>query len=223
MIKQQLLLLGVLIIPTHTYANCYIDIGIGDSSGNVTIQKIENGGQTFSKHDKSGSTKSLSIGCSISKRISASIDYVEFLEQFDLLGSEIELESYSYGISSSLDLYQSEKVNFAVGAGYGQWKSKPQFQEAHWDFSRTPVVLVIEDKSYSMDGYTPYAYFNLNYSLNKSLSLGIKYSYYNELGYVESIIDLDALSVGDIVGALKPGSSKNSSVEIYSIFFRWSF
>lgn len=223
MIKPQIFLSGILLIPALTYANCYIDMGNGDSSGSVTIQTIENGGSTISKHDKSGSINSLSTGCSIAKRISVSIDYVEFSEKFDIWGSEKESESYSYGISTSLDLYQYDKVIFAVGAGYGKWNSKTQFPEIYWDFSRTPVLLVLEDKSYSVDGYTPYAYFNLKYSLDKNISLGIKYHYYNEIGYIEPIIDLDALSTGELTRAFRSGPPKKSSVEIYSLYLRWSF
>lgn len=223
MIKPQLSFIGLLLIPMYTYANCYIDIGKGDSSGSVTFQEIENGDTTSNELDKSGSTEFLSFGCSISKKISLSIEYVEFSESFNFFGSKSELESKNFGISTFINLYQSEKVKFAVGAGYGKWNTRTQIAEARWDFTSTPVTLFIEEKTRSINGYTPYSYVNLIHSFNRNLSLGFKYNYYSELGYIEPILDLDALSIGDLSGALQAGPSKNSSVEIYSLYFRWSF
>ncbi len=223
MFKYQIYLIGVLLFPGHAYANCYIDIGKGHTSGNVTLQEIQNGSSEFRELDKSGSTESISIGCPVSKGISISIEYLEFSEDFDLFGSAIESDSKSFSLSTSFEVYQFEKLNISVGAGYGRWESKTIIPQARWDFTLTPVTLFIEDKTHSSDGYTPYAHINLFHSFNRSLSLGFKFSYYHELGYVEPIIDYDALSTGDIAGALKVGSPKNSSVEIYSIHLRWSF
>jgi hypothetical protein len=210
-------------MSANTYADCYVNIGKGSTSENVFFQEIRNGNSTFSKLDKSGSATSLGIGCPISERIFVSIEYIDLSENFELLGTEADLNSKSLGASISLDLYESEKLKFAVGAGYGKWESKTQIAQARWDFSTTPITLFFENRYHSSDGYTPYAHIDLTYFINSRLSLGIQYNYYHKIGYVEPIIDYDALFIGDIPGAIKVGDSKFSSVEAYLIHLRWSF
>ena len=230
MIKYRNYLIGFLLISVNTYADCYLDIGTGHTSGNVSSQEIRNGNSTISKLDKSGSANSLSIGCPISRRIFVSVEYIELSENyallgdnFSFLGTETKSESKSVGTSISFDLYQSEKIKFSAGAGYGKWESKTPIVQAHWDLSSTPVTLIFENKYHSSNGYTPYAHINLFFFLDRRLSIGIQYNYYHKVGYVEPIIDFDALSIGDLPGSIKVGDSKVSSIEAYLMRLRWSF
>lgn len=218
MIKQQLITI-LIIFPLTTYADSFVDMGLGISKSNVSEEKLFDGLSGFAELDKTGQVATLSLGHTFSGGFSLAIQYVNFLETLDLDNGFAEQETYSYGLAASLELFQYEQVRVEGGIGYEKWYSKIHLPQGRWEGS----TLIYEDTELFGNGYSPFISLNVHSQANKNLVIGFKYEHHYQLGETESLVDRDKLAIGDLVGSIRIDSPLDYSVDLYAVYFRWYF